>query len=429
MQGTPLPSIGTPSAGQVPGSNDSARAAPDENETSDVSTGDDAPVSDGHETLTAAPRAAATKPSRAAAAAATAPSPGLRYACRHGSIGRRGCDAIVRLQPRRNLCGRTAPYCASDLQAAYGLTAAAKSAGRGLTVAVVDAYGYPGAAADLAVYRRSMGLPACQSGCLRVVNQSGRPSPLPRPGADASDDWRSQAALDLDMASAICPNCRLLLVQANSNKDGDLAAGVAAAVSLGAVAVANSYSGSETSAGDAAYAHPGRAIVASAGNDGTGPKQPCSFAGVVCVGGTTLLAAGRGWSERAWSSTGSGCSVLVAKPAWQHVRGCATRLEVDVAAVADPATGVAFYDGAGGGWQQAGGTGVSTPIVAALFALGPSAARANAPQWIWRHGGSAAYRDIVAGENGECSVSYVCRARPGYDGPTGWGAPARSAGF
>jgi hypothetical protein len=149
-----------------------------------------------------------------------------------------------------------------------------------------------------------------------------------------------------------------------------LAAGVNAAVALGAVAVGNSYSGSDENGADSAYAHAGRAITASAGNDGLGAKQPCSVSAVICVGGTTLRTSGRSWSERVW----------------RDVEG------TQISAVADPKTGVAFYESAGGGWQQAGGTGASAPIVAALFALGPSSARANAPAWISHHGANRVSR-------------------------------------
>lgn len=316
-------------------------------------------------------------------------------------------------------CNRTVPYCASDLQSAYGLTQIARNGGRGASVAIVDAYGYPSAASDLAVYRKRMGLPNCTtaSGCMKVVNQNGRSGPLPKPNSDREQDWRADQALDLDMVSAICPNCKIVLVQANSNKSSDLAAGVNAASGLGAFAIGNSYGGKEENGGDPAYRHSGRAITASAGDTGPSTRSPCSYAAVVCVGGTSLLAtsSGRGWQERSWPDTGSGCSAYVAKPSWQHNKGCATRSEIDVAAVADPATGVAVYESAGGGWQQMGGTSAGAAIVAALFALGPSAARANAPQWIWRHGGTA-YRRVED-------------ARMGYDSATGWGTPQGITGF
>lgn len=385
-------------------------------QTQDTSSPDASPADEAPTSEQEAPSAA---PTRTSAAEPT----GVRYACRRAlSAGKRECDAIVQgavREPADRGCNRTAPYCASDLQAAYGVTQAARSGGKGSMVGIVSAYGYPGAAGDLATYRRSMGLPNCStaSGCLRFVNQSGRPSPLPKPNADARDDWRAQDALDLDLVAAICPNCRIALVQASSNKSADLAAAVKAAIALGAVAVANSYSGKEERAGDPAYRHPGRAIVASAGS-GSGARAPCSYADVVCVGGTSLSAAssGGGWSERGWGESASGCSGLVAKPRWQHTGRCKTRSEVDLSAVADPATGVAVYESAGGGWQQMGGTGAAAAIVAALFALGPSAARVNAPQWIWRHGATTAYHHVGLGKSG-------------YDGPTGWGTPNGTGGF
>jgi hypothetical protein len=226
------------------------------------------------------------------------------------------------------------------------------------------------------------------------------------------------------MLSAICPKCSILLVETNGDKSADLAAGVNAAAARGALAIANPYSGAEENATDRAYNHPRRAIVASAGNAGIGAVQPCSYASVVCVGGTSLLPA---WQARAWSATGSGCSADVAKPQWQRDSGCAMRSEADIAAVADPQTGVAFYESPGG-WQEAGGASVGTSIITALFALAPSAARVNAPRWIWQHGGSSLYRDVTEGSNGECAAYYLCHAGKGYDGPTGWGTPSRLAG-
>jgi len=396
MQQTPLPSVESQPATQAPAPATSSDASDASSDSPDASSGDDVPVSGVKPSTHSLP---APQPAHPSAHPSTQAS--FRSVCRASqSPDRRECDALVRAQPRGS-CAKTTPYCASDLQAAYGVTQAVKTRGKGLIVAIVDAYGYPNASSDLAVYRKSMGLPACSaaSGCLKVVNERGRVNPLPKQNADSTDDWRPEEALDLQMVSAICPNCKLLLVQTNSNKNGDLGAGVNAAAALGAVAISNSYGGAERNAADSAYAHRGRAITASAGDEGAGPRQPCSYAGVVCVGGTTLLSPseGHGWRERPWRYTGSGCSEYVAKPTWQRLHGCSMRSEPDVSAVAEPASGVAFYESAGGGWQQAGGTSVATPIVAAMFALASSAARANAPQWIWRHGGSPSYRDILSG--------------------------------
>jgi Subtilase family len=407
LEQTPLPIDQSSTTAQGPVS----QASPVD-EPSDASTDEGAPVAE-----TGKPSAAPTQTSKTKAA-------GVRPACAHPAVtGRRECDALVQpdaAPPRvagAGGCNRTLPYCALDLQTAYGLVQLARNGGRGSIVGIVDAYGYPNAASDLGIYRKTMGLPVCGATCLKIVNQRGRASQLPKPSVDPTDDWQLEEALDLDMVSVVCPNCKIVLVQANSNKNADLAAAVNAAVALGAVAISNSYSGREEGARDTAYQHAGRAITASAGN-GSGPRAPCSYAGVVCVGGTSLatVPSGRGWTERPWHNAGSGCSAYVAKPAWQHAKNCKTRAEVDVSAVADPATGVAVYESAAGGWQQMGGTSVGAAIVAGLFALGPSGGRTNAPQWIWRHGNSPVYHHVGSG-------------RSGYDALTGWGTPNGAGGF
>jgi hypothetical protein len=413
MEQSPLPVEPQTAA---PASHASQSDAPDASQdapnTGDDASGDAAPVSGMH------------APSAAPSLRSSSAPKGPRYACRQPALaGRRACDAIVAgatVQRAASGCNRSVPYCASDIQAAYGLTQAARNGAKGATVAIVDAYGYPSAANDLAVYRRSMGLAECSptSGCLKIVNQRGRANPLPKVNADTADDWRAEEALDLDMVSAICPNCRIALVQANSNKNSDLAASVTTAAALGAVAIVNAYGGKEESGSGSAYRHSGVAITASAGSAAGGARTPCAYSGVVCVGGTSLSAtgSGRGWSELGWHGAASGCSALVAKPSWQHASRCKSRAFPDLSAIADPATGVAVYESPGGGWLQMGGTSAGSAIVAALFALGPAAGRTNAPQWIWRRGASGAYRRTAD-------------AKTGYDGSTGWGTPNGTGGF
>lgn len=321
-------------------------------------------------------------------------------------------------------------YGPADLQSAYSLPSA--SAGSGQTVAIVDAYDDPNAASDLSVYRSQYGLPACttSNGCFRKVNQTGG-TKMPR----ANGGWAQEISLDLDMVSAICPNCHILLVEASSASNSNLDTAVNTAVSLGANVVSNSYGGSETGATNAAYNHPGHIITASAGDNGTGPSQPCSYSTVVCIGGTSLSRASttRGWAETAWSGSGSGCSADVSKPSWQTDSGCKMRSEADVSAVADPNTGVAVYDSysyqGASGWMVFGGTSVASPVIASVYALAGNASSLNYAQSIWQHAGTAALNDVTSGSNGTCSISYICNAGPGYDGPTGWGTPNGVAAF
>jgi subtilase family serine protease len=297
-----------------------------------------------------------------------------------------------------------------------------------MTVALVDAYDYPNAESDLAVYRSTFGLPPCTTanGCFKKVNQDGVQGKYPR----ASSGWSSEAALDLDMVSAICPNCHIILVVASSAQQKDLDVAVNTAASLGANAISNSYGGNEnsSSATDQAYNHPGVAITASSGDNGYGVEFPASSPYVTAVGGTSLTKDGsaRGWSESVWSGAGSGCSSYVPKPSWQTDTGCAMRTVADVSAVADPATGVAVYETFShrGGWQVYGGTSVASPIVASVFAL---AGGNLSPSYPYAHASSLF--DVTSGSNGSCGGTYLCTGESGYDGPTGLGTPNGSSAF
>jgi Subtilase family len=251
----------------------------------------------------------------------------------------------------------------ADLQAAYGLPA--QNAGQ--VVAIVDAFDSPAAESDLAVYRAAFGLPACTTanGCFRKTDQQGG-SAYPAPNAG----WAEEIALDLDMVSAACPRCSILLVETNSALMDDLGAGVDTAVRLGAKIVSNSYYAPEwpgESAQEVHYRHAGVALTASSGDRGY-PSYPATSAWVTAVGGTSLSRSGATFTETAWKYGGHGCSAQIKRPVWQAVP-CKTRSGVDVAAVADPQTGVAMFDSVAGGWLVAGGTSVGAPLVAGAYAL------------------------------------------------------------
>ena len=253
----------------------------------------------------------------------------------------------------------------ADLQSAYALPA--QNAGG--TVAVVDAYDDPTAEADLAAYRAAFGLPSCTTanGCFRKLNQRGQSAAYP----GVSTGWSEETALDLDMVSAACPRCSIVLVEADSALIDDLGASVDTAAALGATAVSNSYYAVEWAnqqAEDVHYRHDGVAITASSG-DRYYPSYPASSAAVTAVGGTSLKGSGGSWSETGWTYTGHGCSKYSRKPWYQQRLTCKTRAAVDVAAVADPQTGVATFSTAGGGWYVAGGTSVGAPLIAAAYAL------------------------------------------------------------
>jgi len=321
-------------------------------------------------------------------------------------------------------------YGPSDLQAAYSLPSG--SAGAGQLVAIIDAYGAPNLESDLATYRAQYGLPDCttSNGCFHKLNQDGQASPLPA----GDTGWAGETSLDVDMVSAICPLCKIDVLEANS-AGGDLNTAINTAVSLGAKFISLSWGSgeyaSETSQDSSTYSHPGVAITASSGDGGYGVSYPAASPGVVAVGGTTLSRASnaRGWTESAWSGAGSGCSAYEPKPAFQHDSGCGRRTVADVSAVADPQTGVAYYDTYGsGGWGIVGGTSVAAPIIASVYALaGAPSTSASANSYPYVNSGSL--WDAVGGSNGSCGGSYLCTGVTGYDGPTGLGTPHAVAAF
>ena len=303
------------------------------------------------------------------------------------------------------------------------------------TIAIVDAYGYTNAEADLGVYRSMYGLPACTTanGCFTKYNEAGQKANYPVQNVG----WAEETALDLDMASAMCPNCKIILVEANSATYADLAAAVRTAGALGAHVISNSYGGAEQGSQSyaAAYSQAGVAITASTGDSGyaAGPQFPATSPGVVAVGGTSLYQANnaRGWTESAWVDGGSGCSKVYAKPQWQSfITLCTMRMEADVSAVADPYTGVAVYGPVTttlSAWQVYGGTSVAAPLVGGIYGANGGAVSFGSNPYAYR--GTTYLNNVTTGSNGSCGGTMFCTAGPGYNGPTGLGTPHGTTAF
>jgi subtilase family serine protease len=323
-------------------------------------------------------------------------------------------------------------YTPCDLQSAYNVVNS--TAGANQTVAIVDAFNDPNAESDLAVYRAQFGLPACTTanGCFRKVNQNGVQGSYPA----NNTGWSEEISLDLDMVSAICPSCHILLVEATTNSNANLAAAVDRAVGLGATEVSNSYGGGEArseTTTDSHYNHPGVAITASTGDSGFGVEYPAASRFVTAIGGTHLVRASnaRGWTETAWSGAGSGCSRFETRPTWQNISNitsvCSRRAVADVSAVADPATGVDVYDSFNEpGWLVFGGTSVSSPIIASFYALAGNAATVNYGSFPYSH--TSSLNDVTSGSTSNCGTD-LCTAGTGWDGPTGLGTPNGTGGF
>lgn len=312
-----------------------------------------------------------------------------------------------------------------------------------------------------------------------------------------ADGWSVEISTDIEVARSVCQNCRIVLVEASSSSYAALEEAENAAVGLGATEVSNSWGGEEPQSDSEAFKHPGVVITASSGDEGylnwteaaeaeaakesyyAGANYPASSPHVVAVGGTKLtLAGGERASETVWNEDpdssggdegagGGGCSTSFAAPVWQSSVpdwsqvGCGSKRAVaDVAADADPYTGVAVYDtmpnlreevNAKGErhvlktplkWVTIGGTSVASPIVASIFALAGGAHGVEYPaQTLYSHLGQSSLYDVTSGGNGKCDGLYsscsgslsstldcgeqwlICKAAAGYDGPTGVGAP------
>jgi subtilase family serine protease len=390
--------------------------------------------------LTAGARASAEPPASAAGTPSMrAACPVLRadhVRCLVEFVTRTGASQLPGARAAR-AAATPSGWGAKDIDAAYKLPV---TKGSGQTVALVEAYDTPDLAEYLDTYRAEYGLPACNTvnGCFRKVNQAGMASSLP--SSAVGTGWDLEATLDVDMVSAACPRCRILVVEATSDAESDMAVAEDTAARLGAQVISNSYGGREDGSAMTyakAYDHPGHAIVVSSGDNGfTAASFPADLATVTAVGGTELARSGskRGWQETVWNdggASGSGCSAYVAKPSWQHDPDCGMRTVSDVSALA---SNVAIYQEDYGGWVTVAGTSAAAPLIAGVYALAGNAASIE-PGYAYQHRGSLF--DVTSGNNNAlgldggavCGNTYLCVAKPGYDAPTGLGTPDGSGAF
>jgi plastocyanin len=320
--------------------------------------------------------------------------------------------------------GPAGGYAPIALARAYGYDPTATLA-KPQIVAIVDAHDNPHALGDLNTFNANYSLPAETTGAnwtFKKVNQGGHASPLPT----LDKGWSREISLDLQAVRGACNNCRILLVEAKTSNTSDLAAAVNTAARLGATEISNSYGGPEVTNVPAtiknAYNHPGIVITASTGDDGwfswdlannggrsaNRTNTPAAYPTVVAVTGTalTLNADDTRNTETVWNengldnavggfspsggamgASGGGCSSIYNAQTWQRSvsnyvnMGCASgkRVAADVAADADPQTGYDIFNTFDGGWETMGGTSLSSPLVAAMWALAGGAGSEKYP--------------------------------------------------
>jgi subtilase family serine protease len=349
---------------------------------------------------------------------------------------------------------------AGDLEQAYGLTHAKSANG---TITIIDAAAFPPAdlEASLAMYRSTSGLPACtvKSGCLTVLDRFGNhPFQAPQKPAQqqAAEEIGVETVLDVEMASAACPGCKIVELQVPA-KDGFFGSprhihkatnqfgdAVRTGVKMNTSSVSISYgfpADSVTDGGKNASQldQVGTTITTSSGDSGyrgTAGTWPQDLRTVISVGGTTLTkgGGGRGWTEAAWADAGSACSPDLAPAVGQpkSVSKNCNNMRTDTDVSSDSAVQIAIYDGYAPfshqplGWTIVGGTSAAAPFVGALAARSPRMADISGPNVLYADP-SSAFNDITTGSNGStCSQQFtakLCTAGPGWDGPTGLGTP------
>ena len=335
--------------------------------------------------------------------------------------GQMQCDALILTHGFGPMVNGWQP---KDFQAAYNLPSSSK--GAGTIVAIVDAFDNPNVTSDLTTYRNEFGLPKVK---FNKYNQKGQKKNYPQ----GNTGWGTEIDLDVQMVSASCPKCTIDLIEANDNYTNNLYAAEKEAVKLGATIISNSWGGGGGSASGGAFDHTGITYLASAGDGGYGMQDPADYANVLSIGGTLLHLNGSAYTESVWPSSGGGCSVI-AKPSWQKDPKCSNRTGNDIAAVA---YGVALYDTYGAnGWGEVGGTSVSSPLLAGVFALAGDAQQGGKKFWTNKKIKKQMHSTIAGTLNGCPSQyvgTYICDGDTGqfktYSGPAGWGSPNGIAAF
>jgi subtilase family serine protease len=206
---------------------------------------------------------------------------------------------VERLEARDLLAPLTG-YTPAQIRHAYGFDQMWLD-GRGVTIAIVDAYDDPKIGRDLTRFDRAFGLPDPPS--FTKVDQFG--------GTHFSwnDSWSGEISLDVEWAHAIAPQADILLVEAKSNSNQDLDTAVDYARNQpGVVAVSMSYGAGEVPfeiARDDLFTTPaghiggfglpgGINFVAATGDSGAPGGYPAYSPNVLSVGGTSLFLDGAG---------------------------------------------------------------------------------------------------------------------------------------
>ena len=385
---------------------------------------------------------------------------------------------LGRISPSQTLSGFPLYYSPSEISQMYNATSLLNAGydGKGVSIAIVDAYGDPYIQQELQNFSAQFGLPL-SNGTLHII-----PVGSYDPWEGVLTGWSVEIALDVEWAHAMAPNATINLYIASNSSSSDLFGAVLNAT-LGSNGMAygvyhndvismswgmpeNDFGSSASSLNypwlDQVFqmgAALGITVFASSGDWGAydqtyyqtspygGAIYPSTDPYVTGVGGTSLYmnttsgyyqfpyanATGTYGNETAWSwnnyygwGTGGGWSTLFSQPSWQNGPGVANngqRGDPDVAWDADPQTGVVVC--VAGGYYVVGGTSVGSPCWAGSMALldqkaGSPLGFINPAIYSVLNNGteySKAFHDITIGNNNPNS------ATRGWDPLTGVGSP------
>ena len=356
-----------------------------------------------------------------------------RVCNRSTTPGVMSCFALARVNASGQIQAAATPsgYGPADIQSAYKLPAGAAPGARSQSSTRTTTRRPSPTSRPTAAVR-----PAAVHHGERLLPQGEperRHGSCPRPNTG----WGQEIALDLDMVSAACPPATSCSSRRAAPPSRNLGTAVNRAVTMGAVAVSNSYGGRESSSDpsydSSYYSHAGVAITASSGDDGYGSSYPAGSPYVTAVGGTSLDHASnaRGWSETVWSGAGSGCSSNEPKPTWQtrhRLRAADDRGRVRGRRSGDRRRGLRHVR-LERRWMVFGGTSASSPIIASRLRDGAATPARRSTRLVpVRAHGRAVRRDLAAA-TARAAAAYLCTGGAGYDGPTGLGTPNGVAAF
>jgi kumamolisin len=309
-------------------------------------------------------------------------------------------------------------------------------------VVLVDAYDDPTAANDLGVYSAQFGLPAVSQSNFQVAYATGT-----KPAQDSSGGWELEESLDIEMAHALAPNAKVVLMEAASSNTSDLLAAETAAIKLAVAAgggdISNSWGGGE-SANESSYENTftGSNVVFFASTGASpGPEFPSVLQNVVAAGGTSINrnAQHNFTSQTSWNEAGGGLSKYITIPSYQSAEKKVKKVVgtqrgmPDFSFDANPSTGVVMYDTTPYDnqvldWLVVGGTSVASPALAASINSANSFAASTAAELTKVYGDYTNKADWTDITSGACSNKGSIASKKGYDLCTGIGVPNGYAG-